>query len=296
MSTQSLRIRLLVVIGITGLWFVTVLLSTAARSSSAGAPPPLSTFSSPIPPTWLDLTKTGPGAVLPNGQLVYTLICANKSDITVNDVTVVDVLPAGLSVVAASPSPNLQTLPVLSWSLGDLGPGEKRTIVITTTAPASAGVIVNVALADARQRVVTQTLLATQVVTQAAILDVAKEGPQAVNWGGALVYTLRYRNVGNLPATGVVLTDTFPSGISVIATDPPATSLTTPRGVWSLGTLGPASAESTIVITAVVQGSANRTLVNMVDFTGQVGFSDHAEWETQVRPILLYLPVVRRNN
>jgi uncharacterized repeat protein (TIGR01451 family) len=137
MSTQSLRIRLLVVIGITALWFAAILLSTAARSSSAGAPPPLTTFSSPIPPTWLDLTKAGPSAVLPNGQVAYTLISANKSDFTVNDVTVVDVLPAGLSFVAASPSPNLQTLPVLSWSLGDLGPGEKRTIIITTTAPSS---------------------------------------------------------------------------------------------------------------------------------------------------------------
>jgi uncharacterized repeat protein (TIGR01451 family) len=296
MTTRSLRIRLLVVIGITALWFAAVLLSTAARSSSAGAPPPLSTFQSPIQPTWLDLTKTGPGAVLLNGQLVYTLISENTSGVTVNEVTVVDVLPAGLSVVAASPSPDLQTLPVLSWSLGDLGPGEKRTIVITTTAPASAGVIVNVALADARQRVVTQTLLSTQVVTEAAILDVAKEGPQAVNWGGTLVYTLRYRNVGNLSAAGVALTDTFPSGISVIGTHPPATSLTTARGVWQLGTLGPASAESTIVITAVVQGSANRTLTNRVDIAGQVSFSDHAEWETLVRPIFLYLPVVRRNN
>ena len=248
------------------------------------------------PAAWLSLTKTGPDTVLVDGQLVYTLICENTSGITVNDVTVIDVLPAGVSFAGASPSPATQTPPLVSWSLGDLGPGEKRTIVMTTTAPASWGAIVNAALADARQRVVTQTLLTTQVITEGAVLDVAKGGPQTVNWGGELVYTIRYRNVGNIPAAGVVLTDTFPADISVTAVSPPATSLTTQRGVWSIGTVGPASAEYTIVITATVGGSAGRTLINMVDVEGQPGIPDHAEWETQVRPIILYLPVIRRNN
>ncbi len=412
MNTPSLRTRLVVVIGIAGLWFATVWLSTVARSSSADMLSPQLTFSSPIlglaktvnqpvpkandlityvlaysntqagsqafnvrlydflpagiqlvsaappaasyangvllftapsvgpatntvtvsitarvlegyeqlynhalvaadgvmpthaslltsvqqPAAWLKLTKTGLGAVLINGQLVYKLVCVNTSGITVNDVTVVDVLPAGLSLAAAAPAPSAQTPPVLSWSLGNLGPGETRTIVITTTAPASAGTIVNTALADARQRVVTQTLLTTQVITQGAILDVEKEGTQAVNLGGALVYIIRYRNVGNQLAAGVVLTDTLPAGIRVIAVDPPAASLTPQRGVWSIGMLGPASVANTIVITAVVQGSANRTLINRVDIAGQIGFPDHAEWETQVPPILLYMPTVMRNN
>lgn len=247
------------------------------------------------PAAWLNLTKTGLRAVLVNGQLVYTLICENRSGITVNDVTVIDVLPAGLSFAGASPSPSTQTPPVLSWSLGNLGPGEKRTIVMTTTAPASAGAVVNTALADARQRVMTQTLLATQVITEGAILDVAKSGPEVVNPGGRLVYTVRYRNVGNIPAAGVVLTDTFPADMSVIAADPPATSLTTQRGVWSIGTVGPASAEYTIVITATVRGSAGRTLLNVVDIRGQNGFPGHAEWQTQVRPILVYMPIIRRD-
>ncbi len=412
MNTPSLRVRLVIVIGVAGLWFVTALLSTTARSERVDARSAQLTFSSPIfslaktvsqpapkpnelitytldysnaeagtqasnvrlydflpagvqfvaaapppasfagnvlifttptltstassvtvrvtvrvlegyeqlvnhalveadnaaptyaslltsvqqPPTWLELTKSSLGAALINGELVYTLICKNTSGITVNDVTVVDVLPAGLTFVAASPTPNVQTPPLRSWSLGNLGPGEKRTIVITTTAPATAGAIVNTALADARQRVVTQTLLTTPVVTQAAILDAAKDGPVAVDLGDTLVYTIRYRNVGNLATTGVVLTDTFPANINIIAVNPPATSLTNQRGVWLIGTVGAASAESEIVITATVQGSARRTLTNRVDIAGQVGYSDHAEWETQVRPIFLYMPVVRRNN
>jgi hypothetical protein len=59
---------------------------------------------------------------------------------------------------------------VLEWSVGDLGPGETWEAVITTTAPASAGVVTNTALADTQQEIMTQTVFATQVVTSAAIL------------------------------------------------------------------------------------------------------------------------------
>lgn len=246
------------------------------------------------PPTWLRLTKTGYPVALINDDLVYTLRCENTSSITVTDVTVVDILPTGLPLVGASPPPDEVTLPMLWWSLGDVGPGGSRTIVITTTSPAEAGVITNMALADARQRVMTQTMFATQVVTAAAILRVTKEGSApAVDLGDELVYTLRYENAGNLPATGVVLTDTFPSDIADIETFPVAASLTPQRGVWNLDTL---TTTGEIVITATVRGKADRTLHNEVDITAQpISFSGHAELDTYVRLVKLYLPLVMRD-
>jgi uncharacterized repeat protein (TIGR01451 family) len=128
------------------------------------------------PPVSLRLVKTGYSTVLINDELVYTLMCENTSDIVVNEVTLIDVLPTGLPLVGASPMPDGATLPALTWSLGDLGPGERRTVVVTTTAPALTGVITNTALVDARQRVVTQTVWATHVISQGAILRVNKTG------------------------------------------------------------------------------------------------------------------------
>ena len=249
------------------------------------------------PLTLLRLTKTGYPVVLVNDVLVYTLRCENTSSIALTDVMVVDVLPTGLSLGGASPWPDEVTLPMLRWSLGNVGPGEIRTIVITTTAPAEAGEINNTALAAAQQGVLTQTVFATQVVTEATILRVTKEGSApAVDLGDELVYTLRYENAGNLPATGVVLTDTFPSDIIVTDVSPAATSLTPQRGVWLLGPLNPGDSGE-IVITATVRGKAGRTLHNVVDITAQQpdSFSGHAELDTYVRPVTLYLPVVMRN-
>jgi len=248
------------------------------------------------PPAWLHLTKTGYEAVLLNDELVYTLRCENTSDVTVNDVTVVDVLPTGLPLVEASPPPDVVTLPTLRWSLGDLGPGESRTIVITTTAPASSGVIINTALADARQRVVTQTVFATQVISEGMILRVTKQGSApAVDVGDELVYTLRYKNAGNQPATGVVLTDTFPSDISVTEVYPQPASLNAQRGVWDLETLHPTDSGE-IVITVTVGGSRGRTLHNVADITGPPGsFPGHAELDTPLPLVTLHLPIMLRS-
>lgn len=250
------------------------------------------------PPKWLRLTKTGHvygyEVVLVNGELAYQLTCENTSNVTVDDVTVVDVLPTGLALVETSPPPDFQTLPTLVWSLGELAKGEHRTIVVTATAPAVTGTITNTALADARQRVVTQTMFATQVVTDAAILQIAKmASAPVIDVGDELVYTLLYRNIGNRTATGVMLTDTLPADVSVTGVYPPATSQTPQYVIWDLDPLGQ-DESGKAVITVTVGGGRDRTLHNAADITGLDSFPGHAELDTQVRPAMLYLPIVMR--
>jgi len=244
----------------------------------------------------LRLTKSGPSFALVNGLLDYTLRCENTSDVTMSGVTLADVLPTGLPLLGASPSPDATTLPVVRWSLGDLSPGASRTVVITSTAPATTGAITNTAVADARQSPMTLTVFSTQVISQGAILRVAKEASApSVNVGEQLVYTLRYWNAGNQPATQVFLTDTLPSGITVTAASRlPTTPLSSPQAVWNLGTVD-VGGQAQIIITATVGGPARRQLHNVADIAGQSGsYPDHAELDTAVNPFMLYLPIVMK--
>lgn len=248
------------------------------------------------PPRSLRLTKTGYSAVLVGDELVYTLMTQNTGDSTVNDVRLVDVLPQGLPLISASPSPDEVRLPLISWLLGDLTPGERRSVVFTTTAPLSPTVITNTALADARQLLVTDTLFTTQVVDQGAILRITKSGSApVVQVGDQLVYTLRYENAGNETATDVTVVDTFPADISVDSADPTTLSLTDAQGSWNLGTLDPGESGQ-IVITTTVGGSAGRTLLNVADISAQPGsFPEHAELETDVTLFTLRLPLLLKN-
>jgi uncharacterized repeat protein (TIGR01451 family) len=248
------------------------------------------------PTNWLHLVKTGLPAVQVNDQLVYTLQATNMGTATLSDVTVVDVLPGGVSLGSASPAPDLATLPMLRWSLGTLAPAQSKTIVITTTAPATTGVITNSAIASAWQNVVTQTLFSTQVTNNAAILRVIKTGSApTANVGDTLVYTLHYDNIGSLTATSVRLTDTLPANVSVVSVSRPVDYQVGQQLAWNLNSLG-ATAQGQIVITTTVGLPYSRTLHNVADITGQAdSYSGHAELDTAVRPMLLYLPLIMKN-
>ena len=250
----------------------------------------------PVPTDWLRLVKSGPSTVLINGAVVYTLQATNVGASKLQNVTVVDVLPAGVLFGSATPSPSSVTLPMVSWSLGSLNPAETRTIVLTTTAPSATGAITNSAIGNAWENVVTQTLFSTQVITNAAILSVVKTGSAPkVNVGSTLVYTLSYQNIGNQTATTVRLTDTLPSGLTVIGTSQPPASQTAQQLVWNLGTLN-ASAQGQIVFTTTVGGPAGRTLTNTASITGQVGsFGGQDTLSTTVRLLIQYLPIILLN-
>jgi uncharacterized repeat protein (TIGR01451 family) len=243
----------------------------------------------------LRLTKLGYAFALTGTQMVYTLRCANVGDSPVNNVTVVDVMPTGLPVVGVSPAPDVASLPMLRWSLGTLGAGEVRTMVITTTAPASTGVITNSAVMGAWQNVLTQTLFATQIVGGGPVLQMTKDASvSTAEAGRALVYTIRYQNLGNQAATNVVLTDTLPSDVTVVATYPLATLIGQQRK-WDLGILNP-NDQGQVVITTTVGPAWGKVLHNVADITGQSGaYPGHAELDTPVRFAMIYLPLVTKH-
>jgi uncharacterized repeat protein (TIGR01451 family) len=272
-------------------------LTNHALVSADGATPATASVNTTIthPQGQLTLEKAGPAAALVNSSLVYVLTCQNPSAVTVSNVTVADVLPAGVTYVTASPAPNVATVPLLQWTLGDLAPGESRTITVTTTAPAVTTIVTNTAFADAQQLAMVTALHGTQIVTQAPVLRVSKSASaSAVNVGDVLVYTVHYSNIGNQAASGVVLTDTLPAGITLVSANPPWTTATSQFAAWNIGALG-AGAAGQIVMTTTVNSPWNRALTNMVDIAAAAGvLSEHAEVDTTVRPALLYLPVILR--
>lgn len=273
-------------------------LTNHALVSADGATPATASVNTTVSHPWgeLLLDKVGPTAALINTPIVYVLTCHNPSAVTLTDVTLADVLHAGVTFVSASPAPDAATMPLLRWSLGDLAPGESRSVVVTTTAPANAATVINTALADAQQLTMVTALRSTQVVTQAPILRVSKEASASqVNVGDVLVYTLHYSNVGNQPTTEVVLTDTLPASITLVSANPPWNAATSQFATWNIGPLA-AGASGQIVMTTTVNGPWNRTLHNVADITGAVGsFPEHTELDTIVRPARLYLPVMRKS-
>lgn len=89
----------------------------------------------------LDVSKTGPATVAPDGDLTYTVTITNHGPSPAQDAVVTDDLPAQLTGVTASDSATVAGGTV-TWNLGTLAPGQSVIRTITGTAPA-AGTLTN---------------------------------------------------------------------------------------------------------------------------------------------------------
>ncbi|MEJ5311543.1 MAG: DUF11 domain-containing protein [Anaerolineae bacterium] len=242
----------------------------------------------------LRLTKVGDAAALVGGELDYTLRCENTGPVAYSNIELIDVLPAGVTLVSASVPPATVTPPLIKWSVGTLAPGAWWEVNLATTAPATAGSITNTAWLNAPTHTSLQALWATQVVTEGIILDVNKTGSATEIYpGDQLVYTLTYRNKGTIAATNVILTDTLPVGVNASGALPAPTSTSDQQWTWQIPTLN-AGATGSIVITTSVAANASGALVNQVEITAPDAWNDSASFTATVKSRAIYLPLVLR--
>jgi len=221
--------------------------------------------------------------VVPGGQFFYTLTVKNNGPAVATGVTLTDTLPASLMFVSASATQGLCTAPptgttTVVCSLGGLSVGSATDIVISVsvlpTAPAgaitnTATVVGDQALPTTANNTVTNAAVTVMSVTDLAVLASATPGSVIVNSASGLTFEVTVVNVGNQPATNVVLTDTLPGVVTVVSSSP--TGICTGTGTLSctIGSLAAgASFPITIVVTPTVAGTVTNTATVAFSGTG----------------------------
>lgn len=260
-----------------------------------GVDPVTTTLSIPVTPLidQIDLTVDGYKAAIIGGEVVHRIRCENTGESTLEQVILVNFLPDKVTLPTVIPAPDLDEFPMAQWNIGTLAPGAVWENVITSTAPSSPTLLQNRAMLYSAQTGMTQTVYATQVVTEGAILQIDKRGPQTVNVGDVLRYRLDLTNIGNITATNVLVTDTFPANIQIVDYDPITATVNDTRGIWEIDAVAPGSPER-VIITATVGLPGNRTLLNVAQIGGAGSWSDEDEFTTEVQPLTIYLPVIVR--
>lgn len=228
-------------------------------------------------PTDLEITKSDSvDPVVAGESLTYTLNVTNNGPAAATGVTVVDTLPAGVTFQSATPSQGTASEAggVVTALLGSLASGSSATVSITvdvdssTTSALSNSATVSgneIDLVSANDTATEPTDVTTEIDLQITKSD--SVDPTVA--GELLTYTLNVLNNGPSDATGVIVTDTLPAGVTFDSATPSQGSASEAGGVVTanLGALA-AGASATITIIVDVPPSATGTLTNTAQVTG----------------------------
>ncbi len=191
--------------------------------------------------------STSPAA--PGSTILYTLNYGNKGSTNATNVVITDPLPANTTFVSATGG-GLYTAPNVAWNVGSLAAGASGAVQFTVQIgklPAGDTAINNgpasIAATGSDELPADNTASASTPVTAQPDLVISKDdGVTQVLAGGAVAYTIKYRNTGNQAATGVKIVDTLLNGVTFVSDDAggvytPPTDTTPGTITWNIGAL-----------------------------------------------------------
>jgi uncharacterized repeat protein (TIGR01451 family) len=180
--------------------------NTATATTNAGAQADLSVL------------KSGPSSTNPGQIVTYTVVVTNNGPSPATSVVVNDPTPVGIAFVSntggcTTPYP---------CNIASLASGQNATIISTYSVPPtySGGAIVNTASATSAVNDPNNTNDSSTVTTTVgASADVAitKSGPATATPGTNITYTISVSNFGPAGATGVVVSDPTPAGLTFVS-------------------------------------------------------------------------------
>jgi uncharacterized repeat protein (TIGR01451 family) len=210
----------------------------------------------------LAIEKTAPTEIQVGKECTFTIHVRNVGQSAAHDVEVIDTVPAGVSLVSASPRAEEGAAGQLIWKIGSLESGEDAKFEITMM-PTDEGEIGSVArvrfAAQASARTVsTRPQLALRTTTAPKVMI-----------GDQVALSIELSNPGSGSATGVMLLQNVPEGLEHVAGE----SLE-----FEVGTLAPGETRQLeLTMTAKQAGIIRNTLTAHADANLEV--HDTAEFE-----------------
>ena len=228
----------------------------------------------------LSITKTGPASALINESFAYTITVTNDGNGAAGNTVVTDTLPEGMEHVTSEPEGTVsEDGTTVTWSVGDLNPGDSSTITLRVMGT-TAGEKINTASATG-DRVATAPQIQTTTTILVPAITVEKTGRTAIFVGNQVTYTITATNSGEAPLTSVSITDTFSAGMSYVASSPEGTVADDGSNsvTWDVGDLAVGAAAS---VTVTLQGDETGTMTNTASATATEDVSSESVLEVNI--------------
>lgn len=259
---------------------VTQIVNTVSVISDQTATNVTATASDPVAYTDLALVKTVDETHPAEGAAVtYTIVVTNKGPALATGLEVTEPLTNGLIYVSDAPSQGTYDDVSGVWNIGSLAVGATANLTITAdvatgTAGTSITNLARVSAMDQADPTPGDNQDTAVIAVEGVDVGVGKSVAPAVPVEKEqLVYTVSVTNFGPDEATGVVVTDLLPAGLTYVSAAPSQGTYDAGTGEWIVGALA-ASQVETLAITALVKtntagtsitNSAVRTATDQVD-------------------------------
>lgn len=172
----------------------------------------------------LTIKKTGPAKVFVGRKVAYEIEVANTGDGEARQTVVVDAVPAGTKVLAATEGA-VAAPDRVTWNLGTLKPKESRKVVLEVQ-PLGMGELTNAVTASAACATNVQASVKTSVQGIPALLLEVVDSPDPIEINGEVVYTIEVTNQGSATATNIKISAILEESMQyVAATGPTAGTL-----------------------------------------------------------------------
>ena len=286
-ATATLTLRATVNAGTSGLTLVNTARLTASTPSDGYAANNTASATVKIGGTDLRVTKSVDEPLpLEGDSIVYTVRVLNLGPSNTSGVQVTDLLPPGISYVSHTVTQGTYTSGSGLWNVGVLNNGAGALLRITATVNAGTRgtTITNTAsLAASTQpdtnpgnnsdsaaiRVEYLDLSLTKKVRRYAPSTTSFGDNVAANVTNTVEFQVEVKNNGPHNASGIVVTETLPIGLTYVAGSATVTNGTynSSTGAWALGSL-PDKATATLLFRATVNnGTAGQILNNEARIT-----------------------------
>jgi len=213
-------------------------------------------------------------------NVTFTVTLTNSGPDATTNVAVIDLIPAGLVFVSATPGQGTYNPATGLWSVGTLPNGSSTVLTIVATWT-PAGSVTNTAQVSAsdlfdpdstpNNNVPSEDDQASVVVTgqQSADLAVLKTVDDTTPKLGQIVtFVIMLTNNGPFNATGAQVSDPLPAGLAFLAATPSQGTYSSASGIWSVGALN-VGASVTLNIAASVNITSPVTNVAQVSASDQ---------------------------
>jgi uncharacterized repeat protein (TIGR01451 family) len=208
--------------------------------------------------------STGATSAVVGGQLTYTITVTNAGPTLARNVTAIDNLPSGVTVVSAVASQGTVNIGagIVSASLNNLAVGAHATVTIVVQVGAAAGASitdsVSVGTIDGDPNPNNNSASTTTSVSATADTAVSFNATAPVVLAGSnLTYSVVVTNDGQSPATGVTLTDTLPTGVTLVSAADSLGNTLTLSGSTVTDAIGGLASGASVTVTIVITTSAS---------------------------------------